>query len=180
MQKRIMRNEEQNAAFTQNRSQIRVLRKRKQAGSEETVYFVSSVSYTRLANFFNRQIDQCAPNAADNTFYRFYPLTQNRSIEIMPLLRVLELLNLASYEIRGGEKAEVFVRINDPSKILRLANSKYTNNVLQAIQERHRSNAQLLAAFFSAEMPATERWELIEQYFLGNGEYVRDALSIRE
>ena len=170
----------ENAAFTQNRSQIRVLRKRRQAGSEETVYFVSSVSYTRLANFFNRQIDQCAPNAADNTFYRFYPLTQNRSIEIMPLLRVLELLNLASYEIRGGEKAEVFVRINDPSKILRLANSKYTNNVLQAIQERHRSNAQLLAAFFSAEMPATERWELIEQYFLGNGEYVRDALSIRE
>lgn len=35
----------------------------------------------------------------------------------MPLLRFMELLGLATYEIRGGEKAEVFIRINDPEKL---------------------------------------------------------------
>lgn len=114
-----------------------------------------------------------------HVFFRFYPLTQNKQIEIMPTLRVLELLGLATYEIRGGEKAEVFIRINDPDKIERLANSgKYTNRVLQSIQEHHRSNEQLLAAFFAANISTAERWELIEQYFLGNEDLVRQKLNI--
>jgi len=172
---------DENAAYAQSRSQIRVLRKRKQAGTEDSVYFVSSVAYARLPNFFRRKIDQCVPNAEDNTFFRFYPLTQNKQIEIMPLLRVLELLGLATYEIRGGEKAEVFIRINDPAKLERLASSgKYTNHVLQSMQEHHRSNERLLAAFFTTDMSTEDRWELIEQYFLGNEELVRQALKISD
>ena len=93
----------------------------------------------------------------------------------------MELLGLATYEIRGGEKAEVFIRINDPEKLERLATSeKYTNGVLQSIQEHHRNNERLLTAFFSADMNDDERWELIEQYFLGNEEYVRRILHIAD
>jgi hypothetical protein len=104
---------------------------------------------------------------------------QNKQIEIMPLLRFMELLGLATYEIRGGEKAEVFIRINDPAKLEYLASSgKYTNNVLQSIQEHHRNNERLLTAFFSAYMNDEKRWELIEQYFLGNEDYGRHALNI--
>ena len=174
-------NVDENAAFLQSRSQIRILRKRKQAGTEESVYFVSSVGYSRLPNYFSRQLEQCSPNSDNNVFFRFYPLTQNKQIEIMPTLRVLELLGSATYEIRGGEKAEVFIRINDPEKIERLANSgKYTNQVLQSIQEHHRKNVHLLSAFFTAKLSTTERWELIEQYFLGNEELVYHALNITD
>lgn len=68
---------------------------------------------------------------------------------------------------------------NDPEKLERLATSgKYTNGVLQSIQEHHRNNERLLTAFFAADMNDDERWELIEQYFLGNEEYVRHTLSI--
>ena len=170
---------DEDAAYSQTRSQIRILRKRKQSGADESVFFVSSVSYARLPNYFVRQIAQCSTTSEDNTFFRFYPLTQNKQIEIMPLLRLLELLGLATYEIRGGEKAEVFIRINDPDKLERIASSgKYTNNVLQSIQEHHRSSEKLLAAFFTADMSTEERWELIEQYFLGNEEYVRSTLKI--
>lgn len=127
------------------------------------------------------QIGQCEVNTEDNSFFRFYPLVQNKQIEIMPLLRFMELLGLATYEIRGGEKAEVFIRINDPEKLERLATSgKYTNGVLQSIQEHHRNNERLLTAFFSADMNDDERWELIEQYFLGNEEYVRRILHIAD
>ena len=170
---------DENAAYIQNRSQIRVLRNRKQAGSDESIYFVSSVAYAQLPNYFSRQIDQCYPNSGDNVFFRFYPLTQNKQIEIMPTLRLLELLGLATYEIRGGEKAEVFIRINDPLKIERIANSgRYTNQVLQSIQNRNRNNERLLAAFFTTTMSSAARWELIEQYFLGNEALVRQTLHI--
>ena len=88
---------------------------------------------------------------------------------------------LCPQQIRGGEKAEVFIRINDPEKLERLVTSgKYTNGVLQSIQEHHRNNERLLTAFFSADMNDDERWELIEQYFLGNEEYVRRILHIAD
>ena len=96
------------------------------------------------------------------------------------MLRLLELLDLASYEIRGGEKAEVFIRINDPAKLMRLSTSQYKNKVLQSIQEHHRNSTKLLSAFFHKEMTTDERWELIEQYFLGNADYVRSVLQLDE
>ena len=98
----------------------------------------------------------------------------------MPLLRFLEILGFASYEIRGGEKAEVFIRINDPKKLMHLSNERYTNSVLQMIKERHRANERLLSAFFMADMGSEQRWELVEQYFLGNKEYVQEKLMITE
>ena len=171
---------DENAIFNYNRSQLRVLRKRKQSNKDETVYFVSSTAYARLPSFFSRIIDQCTPNTSDNTFHRFYPLTPDKPIEIMPLLRVLELLGLATYEIRGGEKAEVFIRINDPDKLIRLSKGNYKNTVLQTINERHFYNQKLLASFFTKDMESGDRWELIEEYFLGNEDYVRSVLRLEK
>ncbi len=169
----------ENAAFTQQRNQLRVLRKRKQVGGDESVYFVSNSAYARLSSYFARYLTQCAPTELDNSFHHFYPLTQNKSIEIMPVLQLLELLDLCSNEIRGGEKAEVFIRINDPAKLMRLsATGKYKNEVLQTIRERHRNSANLLSAFFRSSMSTEDRWELIEQYFLGNEDYVRNTLHL--
>lgn len=169
-----------NAAYTVTRSRTRVLRKRKQGGNEETVYFVSNSAYASLNRFFAQLLNQCAPNAGKDVFVRFYPLVSNKSIEIMPLLRFLEILGLANYEIRGGEKAEVFIRINDPNKLVNLSNERYTNSVLQMIKEKHRTNERLLSAFFLAEMTTEERWEVVEQYFLGNKDYVQEKLMLAE
>lgn len=172
---------DENAAFTRDRSQVRVMRKHRNKGSDEPMYYVSSVAYAQLPNYFIRQLDQCAPNDGPDTFFSFYPLTQNRQVEIGHLLRLMELLNLASYEVRGGERAEIFVRINDPAKLKRLAaTGKYTNSVLQTIQDRHRWSSKLLQAFFKTELTTEDRWELVEQYFLGNEDYVRDVLHLEE
>ena len=87
---------------------------------------------------------------------------------------------MATYEIRGGEKAEVFIRINDPIKLQRLSSGRYTNDVLRAIQERHRHNHRLLDAFFQTQMTTEDRWKLIEQYFLGNEDYVSNVLNLHD
>ena len=64
-------------------------------------------------------------------------------------------------------------------KLEYLSNSgKYVNQVLRSIQEHHRNNERILAAFFATEMSTEKRWELIEQYFLGNEDYVRQVLNI--
>jgi hypothetical protein len=174
-------NVNEDGKYSQARNRVRVIRARKKQGSEEKSYFVSNSSYASLTHLFQQQLYQCAVNSNNNTFFQFYPKSQNASIEIMPLLRFLELLGLASYEIRGGEKAEVFIRINDPDKLERLAEEKqYTNQVLKHIQERHRHNERLLEKFFATDMSDEERWELIEQYFLGNENYVRLALGLDE
>ncbi len=169
----------ENAVYSHELSQIRVLTKRKQTGHDETVYFVSNPAYAQLSSHFSRDLHSCAPGS-DNAFYRFYPLVPNKPLPLMPLLGLLEILELATYEIRGGEKAEVFIRINDPAKLQRLATGKYTNQVLRSIQERHCHNHRLLNAFFLTQMTTEDRWKLIEQYFLGNEDYVNDVLNLTD
>ena len=97
----------------------------------------------------------------------------------MPLLKLLELLELARYEIKGGEKAEIFIRINDPSKLIFLSQTKYTNNVLQNIRYSHKKNQDIINSFFLTNMTNEERWTLIEEYFLGNEDYVNEELSLQ-
>ena len=169
----------ENAVYSHELNQVHVLMKRKQVGQDETVYFVNNSAYAQLPNYFARFLNPCIPGNG-NAFYRFYPLTPNKPLPIMPLLRLLELLDLATYEIRGGEKAEVFIRINDPIKLQRLSSGRYTNDVLRAIQERHRHNHRLLDAFFRTQMTTEDRWKLIEQYFLGNEDYVSSVLNLHD
>lgn len=42
----------EDAAYSQSRSRVRVLRSRKMPGADETGYFVSDAAYARLPNFF--------------------------------------------------------------------------------------------------------------------------------
>lgn len=171
-------NVDENATYSKSRNQVRVLRKRKQAKLDETIYFVSSKAYHKLPNYFRRLLVQCRPSEEQNTFSRFYPMMRDKPIEIMPLIRLLELAGLARYEIRGGEKAEVFIRLNDPEKIKRLAQGNYKNEVLQSIHNNHKYNERLMSAFFREKMSTEERWDLIEQYFLGNERFVEQRLRI--
>lgn len=166
-----------NANTSFSRSVTRILRKRKQSNKDETVYFVSNNNYFRLINWVKQKLSSCVPQK-DNIFKSYYSVPQNSNIEIMPLLKILEILELARYEIKGGEKSEIFIRINDPSKLDTLSQGKYTNNVLQGIRQSHQKNQELLNAFFLTNMSNQERWDLIEEYFLGNEEFVNNRLSI--
>lgn len=169
----------ENFNYNNDKKQLRVIRKRQQSNVDEIVYFVSNSGYSRITNYFMKKLKQCNP-VEDNKFYRYYPISQDKSIDVMPLLRLLELLELASYEIRGGEKAEVFIRINDPNKIKRLAMNNYKNKILDFIHKKHIRNQNLLTAFFSNNFTTEERWDIIEEYFLGHSEYVYNKLNLQK
>ena len=84
---------------------------------------------------------------------------ERRPISILPILKLMEILELASYELRGGEKAEIFIRINDPWKLRRLAEGNYSNAILQEVVRRHRASQKLLQDFFTVDLSDDERWE---------------------
>ena len=165
--------------FISSHNQIKILQRRKQSGADENVYFVTSSFPSSIRNTLLRFLTSSKP-FRDNVFSDYYPVNQAHSIEIMPLLKILELLGFASYEIRGGEKSETFVRINDPEKIRRLAYGKYHNVILQEIQRKHRASVELLERFFVTSMSDEERWTLIEEYFLGHEEYIHSKLDVND
>jgi hypothetical protein len=87
----------------------------------------------------------------------------------MILSYVIEAFSLGSYEVKGGESPEIFIRINDPSKIRSLGNdsSRYSNSILKDIKDRQRRSGKILEKFFTEFNKDETRWDFIEEYFLG-------------
>lgn len=44
---------------------------------------------------------------------------------------------------------------------------KYNNRLLENIYERHKASVEMLKRLFEHNYTSDERWELIEDYFLG-------------
>lgn len=85
------------------------------------------------------------------------------------VLFLLELFGLAKYKISGGDNPEIFIRLNDPKKIARLSSSdyKYKNKLLSQMKKKHETSKEILTKFFTSNMNNSQRWDFIEDYFLG-------------
>lgn len=154
--------------FQKNKSFHKILQKRKQQKKPEASEYVVLGNYSSIKGNIMKLLFQCRPG--ENMQYRGYFPFLNRPLFIMPVLTLLEITDQASYDLKGGESAEIFLRINDPYKIERLAYGNYQNEVLQEIKRKHRDNQELLHRFFTCRMTDEQRWDFIESYFLGREE----------
>lgn len=147
----------------------RILQKRKQQKNQSEVEYIIRDSYYLFRNQIRNWLSDCYPNAQDGKEYHSYiPFNKDRMIELQPLLTLMEILELASYDLKGGEKAEIFLRVNDPVKLKNIAYAKdYSNVVLKEIVRRHKDSMELLRRFFTTPMTNEDRWNFIENYFLG-------------
>jgi RecQ family ATP-dependent DNA helicase len=98
----------------------------------------------------------------------FIPANTKNSREKIKLAYLLEIFELSTYEISGGELPQLFVRINDPQKINSISRRKYSNNVVTDVERRHKVSVEIMTYFFQNGMTDQERWNYIEDYFLGN------------
>ncbi|NMA49672.1 MAG: hypothetical protein GX947_07885, partial [Tissierellia bacterium] len=105
----------------------------------------------------------------DNNICIYYPKTNKKDFDLFRALYLLEIFGLANYEILGGESPEVFIRLNDPFKVKRLTSdeSEYRNEILSAVKKRHDNSTKILRKFFTELSQDDERWDFIEDYFLG-------------
>ncbi len=84
-------------------------------------------------------------------------------------LKLLSIFDYISYEILGGEEPEIFIRLNDPQKIknIVLGNTYYSNNYVNRAKQKHDRDVNVLLRFFNYLSSDIERWDYIENYFLG-------------
>lgn len=84
-------------------------------------------------------------------------------------LKLLSIFDYISYEILGGEEPEIFIRLNDPQKIksIALGNTYYSNNYVTKAKQKHDRDVSVLLRFFNNLKTDQERWDYIEEYFLG-------------
>jgi hypothetical protein len=95
----------------------------------------------------------------------------NTKDTIVKLSEFLNSLGIADYERQGGDQPAIFVRINNPYYLNTLIRSKkYENDILNSIYEKYRFSERVFTYFFTTKMTDEQRWDFIEEYFLGASE----------
>ena len=139
-------------------------------------YAIDPKKVQAVTTVLRRALAGCTPNEGKN--YVVY-LNRDRYAVKFQIAELLEVLDLAEYENRGGSGADLFVRLNSPSKINAFARDpRYSNAVLKDLNERHRRSSSLITRFFTSDMESDDRWDLVEHYFLGHDEYVAEKLGM--
>ena len=164
-----------------NNNKLTFLQKVNGQGSQENTYRVIGNNHLYFKNILLQLLSQNSPNTENNRYISYIPTQSNsQKPNIMKLLNLLEILDLSSYEIRGGANVEVFVRINDPMKLRYLSQGKYYNSILRDIESKHKSATKIVNCFFQKQLTTEQRWDIIENYFLGNEAYVKAILGVSE
>lgn len=169
----------QNIGFNQNCDKLKFIQERQAHNRDERVYRIMNSNYTMITGYLNRLFSQCCPNIADNSYSVYIAITPDKKRpELVFLAVMLELFGLASYEIIGGKNTEIFVRVNDPFKLRRLSQKNYTNSILTEIERKRERSQKVLMEFLKKDLSDEERWNVIEDYFLGRDDSVSHALEI--
>ncbi len=92
-----------------------------------------------------------------------------RMAELFLVLGIVEACELILYKINGGEKPEIYIRINSlqPLENAVLAPTRYKNRVLNNVRDRHTISTNMLTYLFDKEVSSDDFWNYIENYFLG-------------
>jgi hypothetical protein len=97
----------------------------------------------------------------------FINIISKRSSDKLRLAYMLEVLELATYEVGGGEQAQILLRLNDPEKFASICKKKYINDQVIEIERKHNLAMDIMTYFFQNKMTDKERWNYIENFFLG-------------
>lgn len=103
-------------------------------------------------------------------------ISKENSLPYTRLGSLLEILSIGSFEMQGGEAPMVFIRINDPEKIrFDSLNKDYRNSLYESTKEKHLVSNDIFNHFFTRSFTNEQRWDFIEDFFLGenNEELIR-------
>ena len=91
--------------------------------------------------------------------------------KIVKLSEFLNSLGIADYQRQGGDQPAIFVRINNPYYLnMLIRNRSYENDILNSIYEKYSFSERIFTYFFTTPMRDEQRWDFIEEYFLGASE----------
>lgn len=136
--------------------------------NKDELYQISNGNIRLLAtSVLNKSsIIKNSQNATSETITQFLPENDTAN---MGALKLLSLLDLIIYELKGGDVPEIFIRLNTPDKIKNIVEEKtiYRNTYVDTAKEKHYRSVKVLDFFFTELHTNEERWDFIEKYFLG-------------
>lgn len=142
--------------------------KRRTMPNEDIKYQISDGRIRQLAiSILNKSNLIKKMNVINDTEYEQYYAETDKDTN---LLKILNMFDLITYEIEGGNTPEVFIRLNAPDKIKRIVEDKivYTNNYVERARDRHYRAVKILDYFFRHFGKDNDaRWNFVERYFLG-------------
>ena len=136
-----------------------------------TSYYDRTISH--IKNSIENMFDSCEnnnetilvinTNKDDNKMMRSNP--------VLIAAQILELLDLTSYTFERGNSLEFFVRVNSEETIQKvLDDHSYKSRTLTTIQKLYYDSVRYMTYFFTQLKTDEERWQFIEDYFLGKVE----------
>lgn len=93
-----------------------------------------------------------------------------RSKEYSVILGILETAGVLSFEMLGGANSQLYIYINQIQALKNILNApyRYHNRLLDTVSERHLISVKMLTYLYEGEFSSDNRWNLIEDYFLGS------------
>ena len=137
-------------------------------GQQDYEYRVFSGQYRYNFSYLKRLMQRLFENVPGRTASRYTSYNGQDLQDYIRLGSLMEIIGIGTYESRGGDKPMIFIRINDPLRISKdAADVRYINSLLAKIEKRHKSSSELFDHFFLNSFKNEDRWNLIEDFFLG-------------
>jgi len=131
-------------------------------------YRVFNNRYLQAFAAMSKRFSRLFENTNESIVNRYITNKESNAITYVRLGYFMEMLEIGTFEIKGGENPMVFIRINDPQRIERDANDNfYKNTLLEKTLERHYLSNHIFDHFFLNGFENEERWNFIEDFFLG-------------
>lgn len=143
---------------------------RKNVG-ETVKYRIINSSYRPMAEaliYKSQLLNELNPLKTNNVI-KYKSSDKNVVRNSSRILNMLTMFNIIQYDMYGGENPEIFIRINDPARIRAIADGEieYENRIVEKAAEKQRRDIAVLRKFILDLKTDKERWEYIENYFLG-------------
>lgn len=142
--------------------------------SQTNKYHIVSSYYSRLiydlkkeikAYFSNNLLECERVSIIDSTKDSNKKMRKNM---LLVAVQILELFDLITYNLQNGDRPEFFIRINSEKAIQRVLEKKdYHSQTLDTIRDMHYSSVDFMTYFFEELNSNEDRWNFIEDYFLG-------------
>ena len=134
-------------------------------------YRIVNTSYRQKAEtlIYKSQIIKELNNLNVNKIEKYKTSDRDKLKNITKALTLLSMFDIIQYDMYGGQNPEIFIRINDPARIKAIAEKSivYKNNIVKKAIEKHDRDIEILEKFIMELNTDEERWNYIEDYFLG-------------
>lgn len=147
-----------------SRNNKKFLRQKKDIEKQKETYIFVKSNFLQFKAEALKSFNQMFTDVRKEEFLKYL----NKDSKYLEIATILQTLEMATYEVSGGERSKIFIRINDPVKLENIAkNDFYKNEILTNIEKRGKRSEEILEEFFSGDFDNDERWNYIEDYFLG-------------